>query len=518
MFNELFSEEGELNKKILLSICLLGIILICPLFPQSGQSGVKKESGFVEKDLSVTKHSIKINGDIINYTATAGTLPLKSEEGKPKAYVYFTAYTKDGAKDPAARPITFAFNGGPGSASIWLHMGAFGPKKVLMTEEGLAAVRPFRLIDNDYTLLDVTDLIFLDPVNTGYSRAEDGENPRQFFGYENDIESVGEFIRIYITKYERWSSPKFILGESYGTIRASGLAGFLQGRSLGMYLDGVILVSAVLNSLVKDFSTGNDLPYIYFFPGYTAAAWYHKKLPQDLLDRELEDVLQEVEAFCLDEYNHALSLGNELPEDKRKEMIQKVARYTGLSLDYVEQSNMRINLYRFLKELLREDHYAIGRIDGRYKAIETDAAGERFAADPSTTATTGAFSALFNQYVRNDLKYTNENVYAISGSVRPWPYPNASSRTSYSDSIEVLNGAMIQNQALQIFVANGYYDFATPYFATKWAISHLGLNSEFKDRVTMAYYQAGHMMYVREKSHQKLKEDLVKFYKKAVAK
>ena len=504
-----------MTKKILLSICLLGIILICPLHPQSG---VKTEVGFIEKDLSVTKHSLKLNGDIINYTATAGTLPIKSEDGKSKADVYFTAYTKEGEKDAADRPITFVFNGGPGSASVWLHMGAFGPKKVSMTEEGLEPVRPFRLVDNNYTLLDITDLIFLDPVNTGYSRAAEGENPTQFFGYENDVESVGEFIRMYITKYERWSSPKFILGESYGTIRASGLAGFLQGRSMGMYLDGVILVSAVLNSLVKDFSPGNDLPYIYYFPGYTAAAWYHKKLPQDLLDRELEDVLKEVETFCLGEYNHALSMGNELTPNQRNEMIKKVARYSGLSIDYVEQSNMRLNLYRFLKELLREDHYAIGRIDGRFKGLETDAAGERFSADPSMTATTGAFSALFNHYVRNDLKYTNENVYAISGSVRPWPYPNAGSRTSYHDSIEVLSSAMSKNQALQIFVANGYYDFATPYFATKYAISHLGLNSEFKDRVTMAYYQAGHMMYVREKSHHKLKEDLVKFYNKAVAK
>lgn len=511
---ELFCEEGELTKKIFLSFCLLGVILICPLFLQSVPSGVKEESGFVEKDLSVTKHSMKLNGEIINYTATAGTLPLKMGEGKPLANVYFTAYIKDGVKEAGTRPITFAFNGGPGSASVWLHMGAFGPKKVSMTEDGLAPTQPFRLVDNNYTLLDITDLIFLDPVNTGYSRAEEGENPSQFFGYENDIESVGEFIRMYITKYERWSSPKFILGESYGTIRASGLAGFLQGRSLGMYLDGVILVSAVLNSLVKDFSPGNDLPYVYFFPGYTATAWYHKKLSQDLLDRELEDVLEEVEVFAVGEYSTALLKGNELSDNQRKEMIQKVSRYTGLEIDYVEQSNMRIELSRFLKELLRTEHYAAGRLDGRFKHIETDAAAERYSADPSSTATTGAFSALFNHYVRNDLKYTNESVYAISGNVRPWPYPNVGSRTSYSNSVEVLGEAMSQNQKLQIFVANGYYDFATPYFATKYAISHLGLNSEFKDRVTMAYYHAGHMMYIHEKSHQKLKEDLVEFYTK----
>ena len=494
----------------------LGAILIFPLYPQSGESAKKIESGLAEKDLSVTNHSLNLNGEVIKYTATAGYLPLQSEAGKTIANVYFTAYTKDEIEDVSKRPITFAFNGGPGSASVWLHMGAFGPKKVAMTEEGLAPIQPYELIDNENTLLDITDILFIDPVNTGYSRAAAGENPTQFFGYQNDIESVGEFIRVYMTQFERWSSPRFILGESYGTIRASGLAGFLQGRSLGMYLDGVILVSAVLNSLVKDFSQGNDLPYVFFFPGYTAAAWYHKKLPQDLLDQDLDDVLKEVETFAIGEYSQALLLGNELSRSRRTEMIDKVARYTGLATDYVEQSNMRIELGRFLIELMREDHLSIGRLDSRFKVLETDAAAESYSFDYSNSAITGAFSTLFNHYVRHDLNYKNENVYAISGQVRPWGYGSANARTAYSDSVEVLSEAMSQNQSLQIFVANGYYDFATPYFATKYAISHLGLNSEFKDRVTMSYYEAGHMMYIRKKSHQKLKQDLVEFYKKTI--
>jgi carboxypeptidase C (cathepsin A) len=492
------------------------VFLTVPLSSKTVQSVEEKDSAISGKDLSVTRHSINLNGEIIKYTATAGYLPLRSDEGKILAKVFFTAYTKDGIDDMSERPITFAFNGGPGSASVWLHMGAFGPRKVLMTEEGLAPVRPYRLIDNENSLLDITDILFIDPVNTGFSRAASGENPAQFFGYQNDIESVGEFIRVYITQFERWSSPKFIVGESYGTIRASGLAGFLQGRSLGMYIDGVILISAVLNSLVKDFSSGNDLPFIYFFPGYTAAAWYHKKLPQDLLDRELEDVLEEVETFAISEYSQALLLGNELSESKRKEMIEKVSRYTGLAEDYIEQSNMRLELGRFLKELLREDHLSIGRLDSRFKVLETDAVAERYAFDYSSSAITGAFSTLFNNYVRNELNYENEVVYAISGQVRPWSYGRESSRTSYSNSVEILSRALSENQTLQIFVANGYYDFATPFFATEYAVSHLGLNSEFKDRVTMSYYQAGHMMYIRKASHRKLKEDLMKFYKKAL--
>lgn len=503
------------KKRVFLILCL-GIVLISPLFPQTASSVKEGDSGWAEMELSVTKHTLNLGGEVIKYTATAGYLPLQSDEGKTIANVYFTAYTQDGTQDFSKRPITFAFNGGPGSASVWLHMGAFGPKKVAMTEEGLSPVQPYRLIDNEFTLLDITDILFIDPINTGYSRAAAGESPAQFFGYQNDIESVGEFIRSYITQFERWSSPKFILGESYGTIRASGLAGILQGRSLGMYLDGIILVSAVLNSLVKDFSPGNDLPYIFFFPGYTAAAWYHKKLPQELLNRNLDDVLQEVEAFALGDYSHALMLGNELSVSSRNDMIERVARYTGLSFDYVEQSNMRFELGRFLKELLRKDHYSIGRLDSRFKVLETDAAAESYAFDYSNSAITGAFSALFNHYVRHDLDYKNNVVYAISGQVRPWSYGGGNARTSYSDSIEVLSEAMSQNQSLQIFVANGYYDFATPYFATKYAISHLGLNSEFKDRVTMSYYEAGHMMYIRKASHRKLKDDLVKFYQKTL--
>jgi len=391
-------------------------------------------------------------------------------------------------------------------------MGALGPKKVLMSEDGLEPAYPFKLVDNPYSILDITDLVMIDPVSTGFSRAAAGENAGQFHGYQEDVESVGEFIRLYITRFNRWSSPKYILGESYGTIRASGLAGFLQGRGLGMYLDGVILVSAVLNSLTKDFSAGNDLPYIFFLPGYTAAAWYHKKLPAALLDKPLEEVLNESEAFALGDFTDALLLGNQVPQDQKNSITQKLAYYTGLSPDYIKQSTLRVNLYRFVKELLRSEHKVIGRLDSRFTNIESDAAGEHFEFDPSSSAITGAFAALFNHYVREELKYDDDRIYAVSGRVRPWSYGAGNARTQFSNSIEVLRRAMSENQHLRLFVANGYYDFATPYFATEYAVSHLGLNAEFTDRIDMQYYEAGHMMYIREKSHEKLKNDLKNFY------
>ncbi|MBD3415289.1 MAG: peptidase S10 [Candidatus Aminicenantes bacterium] len=485
------------------------------LFPQTRGSQDLREKEPFDQDFSVTKHSIQINGENINYTATVGKLPLKNNKEKAIGHIFFVSYTRDSVEELSQRPVTFAFNGGPGSSSVWLHMGALGPKKVLMDEEGLNPAFPFELIDNPYSLLDITDLVFIDPVSTGFSRAAFKEDPKQFHGYENDIESVGEFIRLYITRFDRWSSPKFILGESYGTIRASGLAGFLQGRTLGMYLNGVILVSAVLNSLAKDFSTGNDLPYIFFFPGYTAAAWYHKQLSEELLEKNLEDVLDESEQFALEEYAPALLKGNQITEAQKSEVIQKVSVYTGLSPDYVEQSNLRVNLYRFLKELLRKDHQTIGRLDSRFKGKDEDAAGEYFEYDPSSAAITGAFSTLFNHYVRTELDYPSPSIYNISGRVRPWGYGNENARTRFSNSAEILRQEMSHNSSLQVFIANGYYDFATPYFATEFAVSHLGLNSEFKDRIFMKYYKAGHMMYIRKASHQKLKQDLKEFYLQA---
>lgn len=501
-------------KKILFTIFAVLIIFEIPNLTAQATAQKKTGTKILNPSLSVTHHTIQIDGKPLKYTATTGYMLLKDEKEKPKANVFFVAYTKDGVKDKSLRPVTFAFNGGPGSSSVWLHLGALGPRKVLLSDKGFPLAKPFRLVDNEYSILDVTDVVMVDPVSTGYSRAVKGVNPKEFHGFNEDIESTGEFIRLYIAKYERWASPKFLLGESYATTRSAGLSGFLQGRRHGMYLNGIILVSSVLNWQTLRFHRGNDLPYIVFLPTYTATAWYHKKLSQDLQKSDLRDVLAEAEQFALEEYSLALIKGNTLPEDEKKDIIQKLARYTGLSPKYVEQTNMRITLYRFAKELLRDEGYTVGRLDSRFKGKDADSAGEGYEFDPSNAAIYGPFAATLNHYLRSELKYKNDIPYAISGNVRPWNFRNVENR--YLNVAETLRQAMSQNQFLKVFVTNGYYDGATPYFATEYTFSHLDLNNEFKGRIKMGYYEAGHMMYIRKASHAKFKKDIADFILSAI--
>jgi len=484
-----------------------------------------------EKPLSVTHHTITLNGRPHPYTATVGTLTVNKTDEQPGARIFFFAYTLDGVKDPATRPIAFVFNGGPGSSSVWLHMGAWGPRRVVMTEEGFSVKPPFGLADNDNSLLDVTDLVFIDPVSTGYSRPLPGESKSQFHGVGEDVASVGEFIRLYITRYERWASPKFILGESYGTTRAAGLSGFLQGRTFGMYLNGIVLISSVLDFQTIMFPPGNNLSYVLFLPHYTATAWYHGKLESKLQGRALRDVLKEAEDFALNEYSVALLKGNRLAKDEAEKVADKVAFYTGLSRDYVKQSNMRIRHDRFVKELLRSDFATVGRLDSRFKGRDEDAAGENYEFDPSSAAIQGAFSTMLNHYVRTELGYKEDIPYAIYGNVYPWnflsspeePEPFPGTRRGRFGGMtvnvaDVLRRAMSENPFLQVFCANGYYDGATPYFGTEYTFSQMGYNGEFRDRVHMGYYEAGHMMYIHRPSHLKLKADLAEFIKHASGK
>jgi len=415
--------------------------------------------------------------------------------------------------------LTFAFNGGPGSSTVWLHLGALGPKKVLLDDNGFPLPPPFKLIDNPYTLLDVSDIVCLDAISTGFSRALPGEKPQQFHGVREDIEAVGEFIRLYLTRNNRWLSPKFILGESYGTTRATGLAGYLQGRRFGLYLNGVILVSSVLDFSTLDFSPGNDLAYILFLPTYTATAWYHHRLPNDLQTKSLREVLDEAEKLALNEYSLALLKGNSLSAEEKEVIIKKISRFTGLSPSYLAQANLRVSAYRFFKELLRNKHLTVGRLDSRFTGRDADAAGERPDFDPSSTAITGPFATLINHYLRVDLKFPNDLTYAIYGNVRPWRWIyEQQDRTPNVYLAETMRQALNQNKFLKVFVANGYYDLATPYFATEYTFNHIGLNGEFKDRVKMGFYEAGHMMYIHKKSHAQLKKDLAEFIKWAKSK
>ncbi|MER3480990.1 MAG: peptidase S10 [Meiothermus sp.] len=475
-----------------------------------------------QDQIAVTQHRVNIGGQEIRYTVTCGTLVLKEEtekdgaaEGeKPKASVFFVAYTKDDVADRSTRPITFSFNGGPGSSSVWLHLGLLGPKRVLMDEIGNPPPPPYRLVENPYSLLDVTDLVFIDPVGTGYSRMVQGEKIQEYHGFKRDIESVGEFIRLYTSRYLRWTSPKFLIGESYGTTRAAGLSGYLQERH-GMFLNGIMLISSILEFSTARFLPGNDLPYILFLPTYTATAWYHRKLPKDLQQKPLRQVLDEVEAFALGEYATALMKGAKLSADQAQGIARKLARYTGLSREYIRRTRLRISIYRFVKELLREEGRTVGRLDSRFKGIDRDDAGEQFEFDPSYATIQGPYTATLNQYVREELRFESDLPYEVLSSLyQSWSYKEF--ENSYVNVAETLRKAISMNPYLKVFVGNGYYDLATPYFATQYTFNHLGLDATLQDNISMAYYEAGHMMYVHLESLRQMKEDLVRFIRAAI--
>jgi carboxypeptidase C (cathepsin A) len=463
---------------------------------------------FPKEMVSETKHSVTIDGKAIPYKAIAGNMVLKQENGKPRANIFYVAYIKDGTTDLGKRPLTFSFNGGPGSSSVWLHLGLLGPRRTLMTDEGLATPPPYKVVDNEYSMLDRTDLVFIDPVTTGYSRPVPGEDAQQFHGFQGDIESVGEFIRLYTTRSQRWASPKFLIGESYGTTRAAGLSGYLQQR-YGLYLNGIMLISSILNFETSEFAPGNDLPYLLILPTYTATAWYHKKLAPDL-QSDLRATLEQSKSFVNGEYKDALMKGDRLTVEERHSVAQKLARFTGLSEEYVDESNLRIPIFRFVKELMRKERTTVGRLDSRFMGKDADSAGESFEYDPSYAAIQGPFTAALNQYVRSELKYESDLPYEIlTDRVQPWSMKEYENQ--YLNVGETLRQAITQNPHLKIFVANGFYDLATPFFATQYTFDHLGLDSDLRKNISMGFYEAGHMMYINKPSLAELKKDLANF-------
>ncbi len=461
----------------------------------------------------VTHHSIAVGGTKLDYTAKAGTIVLRDEDGKKRASVFYVSYTKEHAESET-RPITFSFNGGPGSSSVWLHLGLIGPKRVDMGPDGLVAPPPYKLVDNELSWLDLTDLVFIDPVTTGFSRAVPGESDASYHGLEGDVQSVGEFIRLFTTREKRWPSPKFLAGESYGTTRAAALSNYLESQQ-GMYLNGIVLISSILNFQTAEFDVGNDQPYALFLPTYCATAFYHKKLAADL-QRDLHATLDEVEKFAAGEYTLALAKGSALSDAERKSIAEKLARYTGLSREYVERSNLRIEIERFCKELERADRRTVGRLDTRFEGIDRDAAGDTPDVDPSYSAIQGPFTAALNHYLRADLNYESDLVYEIlTGRVHPWKFDRTENK--YVNVGERLRQALTQNPALHVFVACGYYDLATPYFAAHYTFDHLGMDREITQRITFAHYEAGHMMYIHGPSRAQLKKDVTDFYKVSLA-
>ena len=464
-----------------------------------------------EEKISQTSHSVRLDGRDIKYTATAGTLPIRLDDGKVAARMFFVAYTKDG-EDVRTRPVSFLYNGGPGSASIWLHMGSFAPRHVQMGDEGFQPEPPFRLANNEHSLIDATDLVFVDAIDTGFSRVLPGINNAQFHEQEGDIRGFGEFIAEYLKAYSRWPSPKFLIGESYGTIRSAGLSQELQVRH-GVELNGIVLVSALMSYQTLSPAPNNDVAYADTIQTYAATAWYHKRLPADLQQKTVRQVVDEARTFAFGDYLQALTRGHTLTDPERAAMAEKLARYTGLSPRFILAANLRVDSARFRKELLRDRRLVVGRLDSRFTAVDADAAGERQEFDPSNTALQGPYVAMFQDYVRNELKWESDLHYPTSGNVRPWGYV----QNAYMDKTEALRQTMARNPFLKVFVACGYYDMATVVGGAEFNFTHLAYDRQVTDRVSFGYYEAGHMMYIRPSAHKALKQDVAKFIREATS-
>lgn len=477
-----------------------------PPAPAAAAPPPKKED---EKPV-VTKHSIQLGGKTLNYTVTVGMMPIKTDTGDTEANMFYMAYTVERTQSAPLRPLTFSFNGGPGSASVWLHMGALGPRRVKLNDDGSMPAPPYQLVDNEATWLDLTDIVFIDPVNTGYSRAAKPELTKKFLGLEGDVASIGEFIRLYLTRNERWTSPLFLAGESYGTTRAAGLSGYLIDR--GIAFNGIVLLSTVLNFQTLQFTKGNDLPFELILPTYTATAWYHKKLSPDL-QKDLHQALAESEAWALGGYADILTKGDRLTASERDTAITKLSRLTGLSQEYVGLSNLRVEIQHFVKELLRGKRETVGRLDSRLKGTDALGTAERSEFDPAISSIRPPYTATFAQYLRTDLGYQSDQPYFILGEgVNGWKWGAVN---SFADTSDPLRSAFSKNPYMKLFVGYGYFDLATPYLAAQYTLSHAGFPAGTRKNITEKYYDAGHMFYIELQSLRQLKKDIAEFFKNA---
>lgn len=474
---------------------------------------VTDSAAATKADKSVTHHSVKIDGRIVNYTATAGTLLLKNEKDESIALFGFTAYTKDGETDAAKRPLTFAYNGGPGSSSMWLHLGALGPRRITTSDPGLTPPPPYRLEDNENSIIDVTDLVMIDPVGTGLSHPIGKATNKDFWGVDQDIKSISQFINQYIKENDRWNSPKYLLGESYGTTRSAGISSYLQDN-LGLELNGVILVSSVLDIHTLTFQ--DDISYVLYLPTYAAVAWYHNKIPNRPAD--LEGFLKEVRAYAGGEYATALQKGDLLSDAEKDQVLTKLSAYTGLSKEYLSKANLRVPEPAFTQELLRDQHQTVGRLDARYKGINQDLLSEFSNDDPQSTQISPAYTAAFMSYYYGELKVNknyNYHTSAYSAEGFKWDWHHA---INGGDGFPVttntgadLASIMSKNPNLKILVLNGLFDLATPFYGTEYTFDHLGLEKKLKNNITMKYFEAGHMMYVNPSCLVAFKKDVAAF-------
>jgi carboxypeptidase C (cathepsin A) len=454
-----------------------------------------------------TRHTVRLPNGELRYTATTGMLPIRNDSsGVIEGSMFFVAYTRDGVTDPAKRPLLIAFNGGPGSSSVWLHLGAFGPRRVKLMADGSAPAPPYEVEDNPQTLLDQADIVFVDPVGTGYSRAARPELGAKFWGLDEDIAAMGEFIRLYLTRYSRWSSPLFIGGESYGTTRATGLSGYLADR--GITLNGIILLSTVIDRAASSMDRTNAIGFVNFLPSYAATAWYHHRLAPELQAKTVEQVMDEAKRWAVAEYEPALVMGARLTAEQRAPIVRQLARYTGLSEQFVSDNDLRVTLSRFNHELLRGERRIVGRLDSRFTTYDIDPGSEDVQLDPSEATIRNTFTPAWNDYVRRELKYRNDDVYYIlGGGIGRWRYP----QNQYADVSPSIERAFTKNPYLRLYVAMGYYDMATPYYAVEYTLGQLRIAPEVRANIATDYFAAGHMMYIDDSSAAKLRAGLRRF-------
>ena len=488
-----------------------------------------------QERLVTTEHKLVVGKKTLEYTAVCGTVVLRdytptyeasdgkvardAKDGKPPkpdkatASFFFTAYTLKPKKGDAAdqRPVTFSFNGGPGSSSVWLHLGILGPQRVACDEFGNAPPPPYALVDNEHTLLTESDLVFIDPVGTGHSRMAEGEKPNEYHAYQRDLDSVGEFIRLYLTRYGRWGAPKFLIGESYGTTRAAGLSLHLQDKH-DIFLNGVMLVSLAIDLQTLSFDDGNELPYALFLPTYAATAWYHKALPPELQKKPLAEVLDAAEAFALGDYTAALMHGSQLAGAQREKIAAQLVRFTGLTPEYIRQCDLRPEVFRYFKQLLRHRFETVGRLDSRFIGQDRDDAGEHPETDPFMNAVLGAYAVGINRVLRDTLKYETDAPYVIHAPIwDKWSWKGFENK--YVNVGASLRKAMQANPHMRVYVASGYFDLGTPHAAGDYTINHLGLRDAARAKVSISYFEAGHMMYIHQPSLVRMAKELRAFVK-----
>ncbi len=482
-----------------------------PAKAESTEGDKEEKFDVAEVPPVVTHHQLSLNGKTIAYTATAGRLPIKRGDGKIEAEMFFVAYTLDG-QDATKRPVTFSFNGGPGSASVWLHMGALGPKRVVLQQNGFMPAAPYRVEDNPDTLLDRSDIVMVDAIATGYSRAANAELTKKYLGVKGDVQAFGEFIRLYLSRYERWNSPLFLLGESYGTTRAAGLAGYLADH--GISFNGITLLSMALDFQTLEWNKSNDLPYYLLVPTFNMIAGYHHKLAPDLA-QDMAKTRDEVVRWSMNDYALALNRGDALSPEEHRKIVDQLARYTGLRPEVVEAHEMRIDVPTFSRELLLDQKLASGRLDGRFTSPNPD--GDRFY-DPASAAILPPYTSAYNHYLRTELNYKSDMPYKVfawdEAGFQKWEWGNAVE--GFPSTAGSLRSAMIKNPYMKVLVMEGYYDLATPFAAANWTMDHLDLDPKYHQSVSYATYNSGHMVYIDRAEHDKMKKDLVQFMEKCL--